>query len=108
MPEPDWNARLETQLSNLAKLYPEAEGLSEVVRSLVTWHRVDAHDAGWLANRSKAGYRLVSENEKLRRELELSKRKEDPCPTAAPSAGTPSPASSTEGDEPWGSPAVTS
>jgi hypothetical protein len=113
--EPDWKtelyATLKGELDERLRAHTELarEFLAGALGGAVLPHIEAAYGRGLTAGQSQAGYRLVQENERLRRELELahqSKRREAICPsclsplpgrtTAAPSAGTPSPASSTE------------
>jgi hypothetical protein len=83
--EPDWETQLRTQLKNLSRLYPEAMGIESVASALVRHHIDAAYQRGLIAGRSQQGYAT------------RRKKKEEQCsPTAAPSAGPPSPASSTE------------
>jgi len=86
MPEPQWKAELSRDLV-LRGFLAETE---EERMAVVMPHIDAAYERGLTAGRSQGRY--TTGRKKW--------RKEDPCPTAAPSAGTPSPASSTEGDEP--------
>jgi hypothetical protein len=98
MPEPDWKAALRSDLAWKAHVF---DGLVDEAMETVTPHIDAAYQRGLTAGQSQAGYRLVQENERLRRELELahqSKRREAICPTclsalsateSAASAGDP-------------------
>lgn len=90
MSKEDRGARQERRLDNLQRLFPEAQGLRAAVGALLDDETRTAYKNGLNAGRSQTGYRLVEENERLRRELAqaLQQRKEDSCPTfpSAPSA----------------------
>lgn len=81
MSEPSWKTEL---CSELLAFTDYGEGEMDDLMRVVMPHIDAAYERGLVAGRSQSGYTT------------RRKRKEDPCPTAAPSAGTPSPASSTE------------
>lgn len=91
MAEPAWKAELRALAERL-----DQYGDAEYATAQLMPHIEAAYKRGHEAGSSKAGYRLVQENERLRRELALQ-GKESSCPrTAAPTAASPSPASTTE------------
>lgn len=105
MSEPAWKA----ELSRALVLYGFLAETDEERMAVVMPHIEAAFKRGHEAGRSQAGYRLVEENERLRRELELahqSKRREGICPSclsilpggaaSAPAAGGTTPASAGE------------
>jgi hypothetical protein len=86
--EPDWKAALRADLGEaFDAAMPHIEA---------------AFKRGFDRGRSRASYRVLRENERLRRELELAHRegKEEPCRTDTAGAAGPTPASPTEaGDD---------
>ncbi|MEV4232389.1 hypothetical protein AB0J81_36035 [Streptomyces bobili] len=97
MPEPQWKTELSRDLVLRGYIADTEEERLDVVMP----HIEAAYKRGHEAGSSKAGYRLVQENERLRRELALahqSRREEDPCSTDTATAGGRTPASPT--DEP--------
>jgi hypothetical protein len=90
MSEPDWKTELYTalkgELDERLRAHTELarEFLADALGGAVMPHIDAAHQRGLTAGQSQAGYRLVRENERLRRELELAhqnKRREGICPT---------------------------
>lgn len=103
--DPDWKDELRwtveaftaTDFRGHPVAPPEVQGVaSRYLMGAVMPHIEAAYRRGREAGGSRAGYRLVLENERLRKELARYER-EEKCATApAPSAGSPSPASTTE------------
>ena len=97
--EPAWKAELRRDLVIHGFLAETDEERMAVVMP----HIEAAYDRGLMAGSSKAGYRLVQENARLRRELELARRenKEESCETTPVGAARSTPALTTgSGDEP--------
>lgn len=97
MAEPAWKAALrETVRAWVAPSEIIREGAYEALLP----HIETAYKNGLAAGRSQTGYRLVQENERLRRELALAQqeRRESPCTTGTAGAAGRTPASTTEAD----------
>lgn len=95
MSEPDWKTELRRAIEAM-----DPTGSPYWLQVLLP-HIEAAYRRGHEAGFSRAGYRLVQENERLRRELALahqSRREEDACSTDTATAGGRTPASPT--DEP--------
>jgi hypothetical protein len=81
MPEPDWKQALRDWVAVAVGGSGNAQAYA--FDSLLP-HIAAAYKRGHDAGRSRAGYRLVTENERLRRELELARREKNGasvCPT---------------------------
>lgn len=81
MPRDDWKTELRSELSRIASDIERGNGIQggidyarQDLESTVFDAVEAAHERGHEAGSSKAGYRLVQENERLRRELEFAER----------------------------------
>ncbi|MFF5471082.1 hypothetical protein [Streptomyces achromogenes] len=92
---PDWKQRLNAALQQITNSTDDDEAMA-----IVLPHVEAAFKRGYEAGASRAGYRLVRENEQLRRELDALRReiKENPC-TATAAGRTPASNTATA-DEP--------
>lgn len=102
MSQPDWKAELR------ATVYAWVSGidwLKENAYKALLPHIEAAYKRGHEAGSSKASYRLVRENERLRRELELSRRetnREGVCPCCLSALGAIGSTRASAGEPPEG------
>lgn len=81
MAEPEWKTELRSELSRIASDVERGNGIQggidyarQDLESTVFDAVEDAYKRGHVAGYSQAGHRLVRENERLRRELELLRK----------------------------------
>jgi len=81
MPEPEWKTELRSELERIAGDIERGNGIQggidyarQELESTVFDAVADAYKRGHEAGSSRAGYRLVQENERLRRELEQARK----------------------------------
>lgn len=100
MAEPDRKAEVTEDMRWALAPHVELHASADAATEVAMRHIETAYKNGLNAGRSQTGYRLVQENERLRRELTQAQqeRRESPCTTGTAGAAGPTPASTTEAD----------